>query len=273
MTTTSNITAIRKFNVTPHGIELNDFEQLHSQQGLRATYQALCFGGVQSLLTRTTNYAKMSSLCNRMKKEGREHEAVTLETSDRYLKAKEGAEQAATRLAVIHAKAEQSFAIELDFTPQMQRTSSTAELTKKAEFAGVDVSHVQAIEMRNALKRFEDADSAKSLAEALFYGADTQGFVEETKDENGYVDGEITHDIAVFIRPEQVSKALIRTRDYLLGWSTPDWAELGLLKADIEAIDKAQSKFDELTENSGEASRQMDEMAASGADLKAGNAA
>jgi len=270
---TNSIISIKHFNVTPQGIELNDLEQIHSQQGLRATYQALCFGGIQSLLTRTTNYAKMSLLVNRMKKDGRIAEATTLETSDRYLKAKEGAEQAATRLAVIHAKAEQSFAIELDFNPQMQRGSSTDELAKKAAFAGVDVSHVQAIELRNAAKRFEDADAAKSLAEALFYGADTMGTIEETKDEYGYVDGEITHDITIYIRPEHISKALIRTRDYLLGWSTPDWAELGLLKADIEALDKAQNKFEELTEFSGEASRTMDDGAASSADLRAGNAA
>lgn len=269
----SKITSIKHIQVTPQGVSLDQFGQLHSQRGLQAVYQALCFGGVQSLLSRTTNYAKMSLLVNRMKQEGRVHEATTLESSDRFLKAKELAEQAATRLAVIHARAEQSFAIPLEFTPVMQRTSNNEDLIKKAEFAGVSVTHVQEIEMKNAVKRFEEANKAASLAEALFYAADTTGFIEEVKDEHGYTEAEIEHEITIYVRPEHISKALERTRDYLLSWTTPDWAEIGLLKADLESVEKAQEQYDELVERSGEASRAMDEGAASGADLAAGNAA
>lgn len=270
---TNSISAIRHIQVTPEGIELDQLQQLHSQRGLQAVYQAICFGGVQSLLTRTTNYAKMSLLINRMKAEGRTAEATNLEASDRFLKAKEQAEAAATRLAVIHAKAEQSFSIPLDFSPVMQRTNNNTELLKKAEFAGVSVAHVQEIEMKNAVRRFEETSKAASTAEALFYGADTTGRIIETKDEHGYVCGEITEDIQVFIRPEHISRALVRTRDYLLSWNEPDYAELGLLKADMESVEKAQQKFDELTENAGESSRTMDEAAATSDDLAAGNAA
>lgn len=259
---------VRHLQVTPLGVDLEQFAQISSEKGKFAIFQALCFGGVQSLLGRTTTYAKMQTLVERLKKEGRVHEATTLESSDRFLTAKEQAHKAAQRLAIIHSVAEQSFSIPLEFTPVMQRGSSTADLAKKAEFAGVDVTTVQAIEMRNAVKRYEDANHAAGLAEALFYGANVENeHVTFDSDGNEMVAQTL---IQTHIHPEMIKKALVRTRDWLLSWNEPDYAELGLLKNDIESAELALVKFEDLQERSGEGSRQMDEAAASAEDLQAG---
>jgi len=242
--------SINHFHVTPAGIELSQFEQLQSEKGKLAIYQALCFGGVQSLMARTVNYVKIKSVIDRMKAEGRTAEVINLEASNRYLTAKEQAEAAAIRLSVIHAHAESLFTIVLDFTPTMQRGSSTSDLEMKASFAGVELDYVKAIEAKNALKKFKETENASSLAEALFYSAD----VENTSTEYN-ADGDemcFSTPIKVFIRPDIMQKALIRSRDYLLTWSTPDWAEMGLIKADLESLEKAADKYEAMQDNGNE---------------------
>ena len=237
----------RHFAVTPAGIELSQFDQLQSEKGKLAIYQALCFGGIQSLMSRTVNYTKIKNVIDRMKAEGRTAEVINLEASNRYLTAKEQAEASASRLSVIHVTAEQLFAIPLDFTPTMQRGSSTADLALKASFAGVDASYVAEIEAKNALKKFKEVTDASGLAEALFYSAD----VEDTATEYN-ADGDemiFNQTKKVYIRPDIMQKALIRSRDYLLSWTNPDWSELGLLKADIESLELAADKYEAMQDN------------------------
>lgn len=259
--------------VTPQGIEINNLSFLKSEQGKRATYQALCFGGVQSLLIKTSNYQKLLSLVDRMKEQGRTAEANRLEFSDRFLASKQHAEESAQRLAVIHSIASSSYDIELDFTATLQRGSSQEQIQKKADFAGVEAVLVKSIEEKAILRKYQEADAACDLAQALFYGADVIDRIQVEKDEFGYETGENEVLHSIYIRPEAVMKAFTRARDFLLSWNTPDWAELGVLKADIETLEKTVTRFEEVSEHAGEESRSMDEMAATSADLAAGNTA
>jgi len=183
-----------------------------------------------------------------LKNEGRDHEAQVLESSNRYLQAKDLAYAQAKRLAVIHSVAEQNEPIVLEFVPQMGRGSSLADLEKKASFSGMEVAQIQAIESKHALKRMVDANEASGLAEAMFYSVDiTVPSHELNADENETL---FSDRMEVFIHPEAILKALMRTREWLVSWNNPDYAELGLLKGDIEMLEQAVERFEHMQQAS-----------------------
>ena len=247
-------------NTTPEGVALDDLNFLLKAE--RAPYQvckSLFFGASQSLLAASVNYHKLITVINTMKETNREGEARTLENSKRYLSAKERAENAAKRAAIIHTFAED---IPVEFEPTMKRGSDKAQLKEKADWAGVSVEHLTDLEQKQANRMFLEQQTASSFAESLFWSVDT-----EATDEEGF-----SEQIKIYVNPHQVLKALYRTRDWILTWSKPDLAELGLLRYDIAMLEEACVKFAKIIENSHEASRDLDDAAATSQDLAAGNA-
>lgn len=259
--------AKQHIHVTRDGISTNDVvDQLFSERGKASVFQGLIFGATQSLISRAIAYSKFSKVLNQMKEEGRVHEATSLEASNRFLSAKEAAENAARRLVNLSTYAPE---IEISFEATLQRGSSQEQLQQKAQFAGVEEDYVRTIEIKNALKKFQQANEATAFAESLFYSVDIVE-VQTEHDADGY-EYETTATHPVIIRPDHILKGLQRARDFILSWNNPDYAELGLIKADIETMEVAANKFEQLQENSTDG--QFDKGGASSADLQAGNAA
>ena len=252
-------------NVTRDGISTNDIvDQIYSERGKQAVFQALVFGATQSLMSRAVAAHKMHTVLGQMKEMGRTLEATTLEASNRYLTAQEAAHAAARKLVYLSTYSPETV---IEFEPTIQRGSSNEQLKQKATFAGVSEQHVKDIEVKSALRKYEQVKNAAQFAEFLFYSIDIQETATEL-DADGY-EYETTATHAVVVRPDHVLKSLQRARDWMLSWNNPDWAELGILKADIEAMEDAASRYETLQENSTD--HQFDEGGATSADLAAGN--
>lgn len=246
---------IKHLGVTPNGIETSQLDQLASDRGIRAIFKTAIFSASQSLLNKASQLKKLNAYIDRLPTDAKK-EAVR--ESDRYIKLDTQALASAKRLACLHAISEaKEFNIEVELAPMFNRGSTKADIEKKAEFAGVTVAEVQKIEDTNIQRQFTDAEHAVTLAEELFYGAETEEQFLDPETGEEYMET-----APVFVHPEACLKDLQRTRDWLLGWNNPDYSELGLLKHDIATMEDCVARFNQIIEEAGEQSREMDDKAA-----------
>lgn len=260
---------IRHIAVTPQGIETSQLDQLVSDKGIRAIFKTAIFSASQRLLNQASQLKKMDTFADRLKDQGLPAKAEAFLESDRYIKINNGAVEAAQRLACLHAISDsKGFNIDVELNPMLNRGSNKEQIEMKAKFAKMTVAEVQAIEDKNALKQLQDANAGVTLAEELFYGAETECEYEITLE-----DDEVTHQAATikqYIHPEAALKDLQRTRDWLVGWNNPDYTEIGLLACDIESMENAVARFTEMVEYGTEESRDFDDKAANSQDMTQG---
>jgi hypothetical protein len=109
---------------------------------------------------------------------------------------------------------------------------SKEQLAQIADFSGMSVDKV--VELRNKAdeKKYRAEMEAMSMTEAFFWAAEPQ----EDPD----------------IKAESVLRALNQTVQFIAVWSNPDFAELGILKHDIEIVETIVAREMEYDESAGQ---------------------
>lgn len=127
------------------------------------------------------------------------------------------AEQAASRAAAIHAIAEEhGVMIRLEFEPPVPQALNKDQIAKLAEITRIDAKVIEEHRQKSNDRRYAEEMEAADIAASLFWTA--------------------VADSDALIKFEAVQKAIDRTRLNLLGWSTPDFAELALVASDELAL-------------------------------------
>ena len=262
---------IRNILVTPKGIESSQLDQLCSEKGIKGIYKTAIFSATQSLLYASVKLDKFDKYIARMHVGKLGHKVDEIKTSTRYIDTQVRANSAAQRLAILHSISDsRGLNINLEITPTQGRISNQADIEKKAKFARMTVDQVMKLEQASAEKAFNDAQDAAATAEMLFYSAEIENHCEEV-DEDGEV-SEYCEPILTYFHPQACLKDLMRTRNWLVTRSYPDYTEIGLLANDIDTLETACQRFEEMTEQGNEESRDFDDKAASSADLTQGSA-
>ena len=258
---------IKHLQVTPKGIHSDQLNMLGSINGLKSIYKTAIFSATQGLLNQSTKLQKFGDYLDRLETGGFKDKVDTIKATPRYTDLKAKAEQLGQRLAILDSLQDaKGFNIDIEIMPMMQRSSNQEEIAKKAAFAKVSVEYVQKAEDAAKTRSFNDSKGAVHLAESFFYSAEVEEAI-ETDEETGEI---IKDTLPLFFHPESCLKDLMRSRDFLLTWNAPDYAELGILASDIETMEAATARFIELTEQATEESREFDDKAANSQDLMQG---
>ena len=264
------MTTIKEVQVTYQGIPADQIDLFSSDKAVRAIYKGAIFGATQSLMTHAGKLHKFNQFIQRLEEQGMKTKVDEIKVSPRYQDTEKRAYDAAQRLAVLHAKSDaKGLDIELELLPTLQRASTQDQINKKAEFAKVKPEYVLEIERKQIQSNYDAAMTAMSLATELFFSVETEIEVNET-DEHGQITGTSMQDIECFFNPNAVLKNVTSTRDWLLGWNNPDWAELGILSNDIDTAESALAKFQMMEEGGYEGSRIIDDSSATSQDMTQG---
>jgi len=264
-------------NVTPAGLSNEEIDRLKSEVAKKAIYRTAIFSTSQSLINSAGKLQKFEAYMSRLTQD-QQHSILE---SNRYIDTKDRANESAVRLACLDALQEaKGYALDVDLQPKPQRLPSASQLEAKAKFIEMNESELMKLEVANQTRMMQQASEGVNLATQMFFAADIEEY-QPVYDENGKQAYETSEDETDFTRPvqtcstrlvyfhpESVLKDLIRTRDFLITWANPDYAELGVLVQDIKTVEVALKKFNDITEYAGEESRTTDNLAASNEDLK-----
>lgn len=190
---------------------------ISSQVGRKAVARNSLFGAIASLRAQVSRLEGMTKSITVLTDKGFHHRADAIRNSDRYVSLDKAVETAARRAQGIFVIASQSFDIKPEFEPGVPKHLSQEQLAQIAEFSGMPVAKV--IELRNNAdsKRYASELEAMSMTEAMFWSADEDPDPE--------------------VKAETVLKALHQTMNFIMTWSNPDFAELGILRADIQIME------------------------------------
>lgn len=205
---------------------------VHSRMGRKAIARNALFGAISSLRAAVTQLEGMTKSINVLTERGYQQRADNIRNSTRYTTLEKTCSDRASKAQGIYAIACQSFDITPEFEPGVPKHLSRDQLAQIADFAGMTVEEVVA--KRNAAdeRKFRSEMEAMSMTEALFWAA-----IEEEEPE---------------VKAESVLRALQQTITFIATWANPDFAELGVLKHDIQIIETIVAKEEELSERSGE---------------------
>lgn len=271
-TTQKNVkmNTVKHIAVTPMGISNDQLDMLSSEIGKKAVYKTAIFSATQNLLNNASKLQKFNNYINRLESQGMKDKVDSIKTTPRFTDLQDRATAAATKLACLDALAEmKSLDIPIELTPVLRTNINEEQLASTANFARMSVDELRKIKIKQLEQGYTDNCKAVATAEHLFYGASIEDEV-EVKDEDGYTDI-ISTTIPVFFHPESVLKELTKARNWIASWNSPDITELGILADDIDATELALVRFNEITEQAGEGSREMDSKGATDSDLQQGS--
>lgn len=190
---------------------------VHSQAGRKAIARNSLFGAISSLRMLVSAMEGMTKSINVLTERGYQMRADAIRNSPRFLTLEEKIQQAASRAQGIYAVASASFDLTPEFEPGVPKHLSKEQLTQIADFAGMSVEKVTELRHKADTKRYAAECEAQSMTEAFFWAAEADEDPE--------------------VKAESVLKALNQTVQFIATWSSPDFAELGILKHDIEIME------------------------------------
>lgn len=190
---------------------------IHSQAGRKAVARNALFGAIASLRSQVSRFEGMTKSVTILREKGFHHRAESIVHSTKYKQLDAQVEAAAQRAQGIFSIASASFDITPEFEPGVPRHLSQEQLAQIAEFSGMSVDKVIELRTKADSKRYASELEAMSMTEAMFWSAEA----EEDPD----------------VKAETVLKALQQTMNFIMTWSNPDFAELGILRHDIEIME------------------------------------
>ena len=191
---------------------------VHSQSGRRAIARNSLFGAIASLRAQVSRFEGMTKSVTVLRDKGFHHRAESIVHSNKYKELDTKVEAAANRAQGIFAMISASFDISPEFEPGVPRHLSQEQLAQIADFSGMSIDKVIELRTKADTKRYASELEAMSMTEAMFWAA-------SDPDEDPEV------------KADTVLKALQQTMNFIMTWSNPDFAELGILKYDIEKIE------------------------------------
>jgi len=232
-----------KYELTSNGMTLEAVaDHIHSARGFHAVAKAVGFGASSSLLNNAAQLQKAIDLTKRIETSQGKDAVDTFKASDRYLSLEEKATAAAERLRSIelilasdHRTADLTI-IQVEAGEAKPVPMDT--ITKLVEATGRKAEEIIAMQTKQANAQAQQIKAGEVLANTLLFSAEGNS--------------------EVYVKPEMVLKALQRTQDWLCTWSQPDFAELVLLKADIELFEDVTNSFEDYHERAGEGSAALD---------------
>ena len=195
---------------------------VHSLVGRKAIARNALFGAIGSLRSAVSQLEGMTKSISVLTERGFHHRAEALRHSDRYATLNATVDERAKRAQGIYAIAAASFDIKPEFEPGVPRHLSSEQLAQIAEFSGMSVEKVSEIRNRADSKRYATELEAMSMTEAMFWSAEADEDPE--------------------IKAETAMKALQQSLTFIMTWSNPDFAELGILKHDIQIMETLVAK-------------------------------
>lgn len=190
---------------------------VHSQAGRRAIARNSLFGAISGLRALVSQFEGMTKSISVLTERGYAQRAEAIRSSTRYQVLEEKIEAAASRAQGIYAMASASFDLTPEFEPGVPKHLSQEQLAQIADFSGMTVEKVVALRNAAADRKYRSEMEAMSMTEAYFWAAPA----DEDPD----------------VKAESALKALNQTVQFIATWSSPDFAELGVLKHDIEIME------------------------------------
>lgn len=204
---------------------------VHSQAGRKAIARNSLFGAISSLRSLVSAMEGMTKSITVLTERGYDMRANAIRTSTRFLSLEDKIAKAAARAQGIYCIASASFDFQPEFEPGVPKHLSRDQLAQIADFSGLTVEKVKALRNASDEKRYRSEVEAMSMAEAMFWAAEA----EEDPD----------------VKAESVLKALNQTVQFIATWSSPDFAELGILKHDIEIMETIAAREMDYNESAG----------------------
>lgn len=192
-------------------------EMIHSQVGRKAVARNTLFGAIGALRNKVSQFEGMTKSITVLTDKGFHHRANAIRHSDRYTALDAAVEAAASRAQGIYCIASAKFDIKPEFEPGTPKHLSQEQLAQIAEFSGMSVDKVTQLRTNADNKRYASELEAMSMTEAMFWSAEPQDDPD--------------------VKAESVLKALQQSVQFIATWSTPDFAELGILRVDIQIME------------------------------------
>lgn len=205
---------------------------ISSQSGRKAVARNCLFGAISGLRAAVTQLEGMTKSITILESKGYHERATAIRNSTRFLKLEQTCKERAEKAQGIFAIASTSFDLTPEFEPGVPKHLSKEQIAQIADFSGMSIDKVQEVRHNAAERKYRSEMEAMSYTEALFWSADAQ----EDPD----------------VKAESVLRALNQTVQFIATWTVPDFAELGILKHDIQIIETIVAKESELEERSGE---------------------
>lgn len=195
---------------------------ISSQVGRKAVARNALFGAIGALRSAVTRFEGMTKSVTVLREKGFHHRAESIVHSNKYKELDAQVEAAAKRAQGIYAIASASFDISPEFEPGVPRHLSQEQLAQIADFSGMPIDKVIELRTKADTKRYASELEAMSMTEAMFWSADA----DEDPD----------------VKAETVLKALQQSMNFIMTWSNPDFAELGILRVDIQIMETLVEK-------------------------------
>ena len=190
---------------------------ISSLAGRKAVARNTLFGAIGALRNAVSRFEGMTKSVTVLREKGFHHRAESIVHSAQYQALNAKVEELASRAQGIFCMASASFDIKPEFEPGVPKHLSQEQLAQIAEFSGMSVDKVIELRTRADNKRYASELEAMSMTEAMFWSADPQEDPE--------------------VKAEVCAKALQQTMQFIMTWSNPDFAELGILRVDIEIME------------------------------------
>ena len=190
---------------------------ISSLAGRKAVARNTLFGAISALRNAVSRFEGMTKSVTVLREKGFHHRAESIVHGTQYTTLDAKVEELASRAQGIFCMASASFDIKPEFEPGVPRHLSQEQLAQIAEFSGMSVDKVIQLRTNADNKRYASELEAMSMTEAMFWSAEPQ----EDPD----------------VKAETVLKALQQTMNFIMTWSNPDFAELGILRVDIEIME------------------------------------
>jgi hypothetical protein len=232
-----------KYELTSNGMTLEAVaDHIHSARGFHAVAKAVAFGASSSLLNQASQLQKSINLAKRIEETQGADACDTFKTSDRYLSQEEKTQAAAERLRsielILATDHRTSDLVIVEVQAGEAKPVPMDTIAKLVEATGRKPEEIMAMQQKQANAQAKQVKDGEVLANTMLFSAE------------GNQD--------VYVKPDMVLKALQRTQDWLCTWSQPDYAELVLLKADIELFEDAVNSYEDYMDRAGEGSTALD---------------
>ena len=197
---------------------------LTSQRLVQAVARASFFGACSALRSACVNLESMSRTIRNLDERYPER-AAALRSSPKFKELDQKCDAAANKAAGVHAIAESvGIMLHVDFAPPLPTATTQADAVRISTLTGMDVGKIMAIRSASSEKKYREECESEDMAAGLFWGASAP-----------------VND--VLVKYDSVVKAIEKTQLYLLGWSVPDFAELGLIHADDAEVATWETRF------------------------------
>lgn len=197
---------------------------LNSPRAQQAVARSVFFGACSSLRNACVNLEQMSRTIRNIEERFPERAAM-MRTSGKFAELDKKVNAAANKAAGVHAICEaHDIMLAVDFAAPLPGATTKEEAQKISDATGLAVADIVAKRAAAASKKYGAECEAEDFAAACFWSA-----ADPAQD--------------VLVKYDTVVRAVEKTTLYIIEWSTPDYQELALLKADDTMIADWDSAF------------------------------